>query len=115
MSSLFSPCDWVGSERFCRPYFRLAIGSALVVYVVPVFALQQHPDRERRSSILLPWTHVLLCVCDVLVDNTSIVDLNSTDKMSCLDMLVVPRSASSTGIATQIGLRCCLAAQMGPR
>jgi hypothetical protein len=30
MSSLFSPCDWVGSERFCRPYFRLAIGSALV-------------------------------------------------------------------------------------
>jgi hypothetical protein len=38
-------CDWVGSERFCRPYFRLAIGSALVasalvVYVVSVFALR---------------------------------------------------------------------------
>jgi hypothetical protein len=32
--------SWRGSERFCRPYVRLAIGSALVVYVVPVFALR---------------------------------------------------------------------------
>ena len=40
MSSLYSPCDWVGSERICRACFRLAIGSALVVYVVPVFALR---------------------------------------------------------------------------
>jgi hypothetical protein len=30
----------IRSERFCRPCFRLAIGSALVVYVRPVFALR---------------------------------------------------------------------------
>jgi hypothetical protein len=29
-----------GSERLCRPCFRLAIGSALGVYVVLVFALR---------------------------------------------------------------------------
>jgi hypothetical protein len=29
MSALFSPCDWVGSERFCRPCFRLAIGAKM--------------------------------------------------------------------------------------
>jgi hypothetical protein len=40
MSFLFSLCDWVGSERFCRTCFRLAIGSALGVYVVSVFALR---------------------------------------------------------------------------
>jgi hypothetical protein len=27
-SALFSLCDWVGSVRFCRSCFRLAIGSA---------------------------------------------------------------------------------------
>jgi hypothetical protein len=39
MSSLYSPCDWVGSERICRACVRLAIGSALVVYVVLVSSL----------------------------------------------------------------------------
>jgi hypothetical protein len=40
LSSLFSPCDWVGSSGLCRPYFRLAIGSALSAFVVPIFALR---------------------------------------------------------------------------
>jgi hypothetical protein len=40
LSSLFAPCDWVGSSGLCRPYFRLAIGSALSAFVVPIFALR---------------------------------------------------------------------------
>jgi hypothetical protein len=36
MSFLFSLCDWVGSVRFCRSCFRLAIGSALGVHVILV-------------------------------------------------------------------------------
>ena len=39
MSSLYSPCDWVGAERFCRACFRHAIGSALVVFCVLVSSL----------------------------------------------------------------------------
>jgi hypothetical protein len=38
--NIWAPCDWVGSSGLCRPYFRLAIGSALSAFVVPIFALR---------------------------------------------------------------------------
>jgi hypothetical protein len=75
MSSLFSPCDWVGSERFCCPYVRLAIGS-----VVPVFALRLGASCLARVasiclfSLLTAW-HLAGCAmaCLARVASTCLV------------------------------------------
>jgi hypothetical protein len=50
LSSLYSLYDWVGSERSCRLYVRLAIGLSLVQYeweaVAPFVRTERHRNRQ---------------------------------------------------------------------